>query len=198
MRTFVIHLNRAIEREPFVREIAELLPVQVISACDGYFPVVAQNLAKKQHGRELTAGEIGCAFSHLSVYMKMVDEGIEEALIFEDDAKVSAMLPKVVENRNRLPEDWELINFCTEIPETPIGEYVHDIYRATNFSGYANGCVGYMIKLSAAKKLLSIAFPVYFAADGLTGRVDMSGVVSYGISPGLVSLQKTPSNIGDR
>jgi len=37
-------------------------------------------------GRRLTDGEIGCALSHLTVYRRMLREGVQKALILEDDA----------------------------------------------------------------------------------------------------------------
>lgn len=193
MRAFVIHLEDAVAREPFVQELAQKLPIEVIKAfrgCDA--SLVGQSLAMAIHGRNLAPGEIGNAFSHLSVYMKMINEGIEEALIFEDDAKISDMLPVVVKHRHKLPADWELVNFFTHAAEQVFGDYIHDIYRPTRLKGYPNMAAAYMVKLSAAKKLVAEAFPIRFAADGLTGR---SSVVSYGVSPRLATVHDTPSTI---
>lgn len=36
-------------------------------------------------GRSLSAGEVGCALSHFSIYEKMINEDIEHALVLEDD-----------------------------------------------------------------------------------------------------------------
>ena len=34
---------------------------------------------------KLTAGELGCTLSHLSIYRKIIEEGCELALVLEDD-----------------------------------------------------------------------------------------------------------------
>lgn len=47
--------------------------------------VYDEELAKKEQGKPLTRGEKGCAFSHRSLYERIVNENISCALILEDD-----------------------------------------------------------------------------------------------------------------
>jgi GR25 family glycosyltransferase involved in LPS biosynthesis len=38
------------------------------------------------HAREMKLGEVGCALSHLFVWRRIVDDGLDHALVIEDDA----------------------------------------------------------------------------------------------------------------
>lgn len=48
--------------------------------------------AKKQ----LTLGEIGCAMSHIKLYEYIVENQLQEVIIFEDDAVVSLYFKEIV------------------------------------------------------------------------------------------------------
>ena len=43
--------------------------------------VYDEALSKKEFGRSLSRGELGCALSHISIYQKMIDEDIEIAIV---------------------------------------------------------------------------------------------------------------------
>lgn len=47
---------------------------------------LGQSFFSQAKGRPMTDGEIGCSLSHLSVYRRMLREGVEKALVLEDDA----------------------------------------------------------------------------------------------------------------
>jgi glycosyl transferase family 25 len=57
---------------------------------------------------------------------------------------------------------------------------------------------GYALKLSGAKKLLQYAYPIRFAADGLTGRFRETGVEMRGILPHIIHMRDVPSDIRAR
>lgn len=46
----------------------------------------------------LSSGEIGCLYSHLNLYKKIIDENIQEAIILEDDIILSKSFLKFHEN----------------------------------------------------------------------------------------------------
>lgn len=48
--------------------------------------LIRQDFHSRAKQRPMTDGEIGCTLSHLSVYRRMLREGVEKALILEDDA----------------------------------------------------------------------------------------------------------------
>ncbi len=204
LKVFVINLARSEGRRNSMESQLQKLgvPFEFITAIDGQ-RLTAQDLMKysrtesvRIHGRELSPGEIGCALSHLNIYERMLQFNHHECLILEDDINIGAMLINILEHRSRLPLDWELINFYTTAPEVPFGEPIIDIYRPTLFRTWANGAAAYLINAKGVKKLLQKAYPIRFASDGLTGRVNMTGLISYGIYPRVVTLQEVESTIG--
>ena len=77
--------------------------ITILDAADGYDPQLLEKknpLAAELAGRyralrsddhrpglpRLRLGEFGCLVSHVAVYKRMVDEGIKNAVVFEDDA----------------------------------------------------------------------------------------------------------------
>jgi glycosyl transferase family 25 len=177
------------------------LPFDFISAVDGSklstgeLKLYSRKDALRCTGRELSRGEIGCALSHAGMWQRMMNEGIDEVLILEDDVVLGEMFIRVLQDRSRLPDDWELINFMTDVPQLPIGQPVCDIYRVCRFEGFANRTGAYLINRRGAEKLLKHVFPVRWPADGLTGRTYITGLVSYGIEPRLLILNHFESDI---
>lgn len=103
MHAYVINLARSLDRRAHI--IAELkktdLNYEVITAVDGRdldlhdpaivdpsLPYVGPSLPIVDIG--LAAGTAGAALSHLSVYRKIIADGLDEALVLEDDVMLPA------------------------------------------------------------------------------------------------------------
>jgi glycosyl transferase family 25 len=125
----------------------------------------------------------------------MIDEQIPECVVLEDDIFTGHMFKEVLRMRHHLPYDWDFINFCTDARQQPFGAFLTDIYRASNHLDPANRTSSYLIRLSGAKKLMRVAYPIRYEADGLTGRPHVSGLISYGVSPSVVALQDVDSDV---
>lgn len=200
---YVINLARSADRR--ARISAELtglgVEFEVFEAADGSqlsdeeMALYSSPLSRKKNGRELSVGEIGCALSHLRLYQKLLDSSEEAFLILEDDAEFGIAGVEILRRRDQFSSDWELVNFCTDARTKPFGDRVWDIYRLAHFSGLANGTVAYLINRAGAKKLLSHGFPIACAADGLTGRTHMTGLVSYGVFPPVATYERNVSTI---
>ena len=205
---YVINLpNSTSRRHEMENQLTKLgLPFTIVEAVDGnaleqsyidkyYSSPESQRL----HGRELTRGELGCAFSHISIYKKMITDGSDYVVILEDDIYIGESFRKYISLLPELlSEDWEMINLISDTASAPIGNPVFDIYRYSHFLDHSNSAAAYVIKKSAALKLLENAYPIRCAADGLTGRFIETGVRLYGLSPCIVALREVPSDIGDR
>lgn len=96
-KAFVIHLERAEARRPTVEALLAALPVEsaVLPAVDGrrlsdaeaaaaYAPVRFAPLYPFALGR----AEIGTFLSHRAAWRRILDEGLDHAFVFEDDASV--------------------------------------------------------------------------------------------------------------
>ncbi len=115
---FIINMEKDKERRAFMsRQMHDLgLHYEFVVGRAGDDPLVLaacdDALAIKEHGKVLMKGEKGCAFSHRSIYEKMLKENIKEALILEDDAvlpkDIFTILEKVLKEQGR---SWEWLSF---------------------------------------------------------------------------------------
>src|SRR5215510_5601851 len=94
---WVINLDAATARREFVAAAFDEIgaPFEIIEAVDGSHlsdddrARYSRRRALYHVGRGLTVGEVGVALSHLRAYQRMLDEDIEQVVIFEDDARPS-------------------------------------------------------------------------------------------------------------
>jgi glycosyl transferase family 25 len=200
---WVLNLERDKEKRQFMEEQLKQLGVeyQIIKAVDGK-NLTADDLAHyskktalRDFGRELTTGELGCALSHIKMWQSIVERNLAEVLILEDDAHLGRGLFDVLAHRDKLPEDYQHINFSTRAKQIPFGEFITDIYRASTHAERPYSAFAYLLTKEGAKYLLDIAFPIYMPIDNF---VSISGIKSYGIFPSVVVLSDLKSSIGRR
>lgn len=188
---WVLNLERDTERRHFMEQQLNELGVdfEVIKAVDKEIltpkelSFYSKKDAFKSEARELSRGEISYALSHAKMWQRMIDEQMPEILILEDDVRVSRALFDVLANRHRFPKEVEFINFSTQAPKLPFGEYISEIYRVSEHQTDVNMTLAYWIMRNGPQKLLDKAYPIRWPADGLTGRTYITGLVSYGIYP---------------
>lgn len=132
-------------------------------------------------GYRLTLGEIGCALSHLSVYRRMIDESIAVAMVLEDDVLLEECFNKKCKD------------ICSKIDLRKPQVVVLSAYK---FDGGGEiGLIrnkramctdGYIITLSAAKKIYHYNFPVVTVADDWRRWNWMLGIETYTCWPPIV------------
>ena len=110
VHAYVINLARSLDRRAHIT--AELkktgLDYEIITAVDGRdldlrdttivdpsLPFIDPSLPVVDIG--LAAGTAGCALSHLSVYRKIIADGLDEALVLEDDVMLPADLASLAD-----------------------------------------------------------------------------------------------------
>ena len=89
---YMIHLQRATEREGLVRAMEEALhtPIELISAADGVALVAGGHptMCAVDSTKQRSEGEVGCLVSHVEVARKALAAGLSHAVVFEDDCVV--------------------------------------------------------------------------------------------------------------
>jgi glycosyl transferase, family 25 len=98
-RAFILHLERAISRKANVEQLRARLPIEseIIAAVDGR-ELTQDELGRAYERRRfkprypfgLTATEIGAFLSHRAAWRRIVDERLDFAFVFEDDAQIDA------------------------------------------------------------------------------------------------------------
>ncbi len=154
--------------------------------------------ALKAKGRELSTGEIGCALSHADMHHRMVDDGIDEVLILEDDIFITRNLLEVLKRRRHFPSDWDVVNFAnTWAKPIPLGEPIFENHRICTFEDIANRASAYLINRKGAGKLIAHVHPIRLPADDIIGYADIAALNLYGITPAVVRLAEFQSDIWD-
>ncbi|KDA93402.1 glycosyltransferase family 25 protein [Pantoea agglomerans] len=170
MKAFIINLDSSTDRRATIAAqcLTAGIHYEFIRAVNGK---QLSDEERAQHTRPLNyafkAGEIGCALSHLSIYRKIVDEKIPQALILEDDALLTDHLPAV------LSCPALKLDACnpTLVLLSRVNKYVNSVVAPVTDSASlypvysATTSHAYVINLEAAKRLLALLYPVWMAAD---------------------------------
>lgn len=140
-------------------------------------------LVKKRYNRNVGAGEIGCAFSHQEVYKRISDDGVDFAIILEDDVFVRDKITDFIkfmegilfEKHSSLVDSLfilgkqdglsshEMIVFSNR---NKICVSSDCVIRKLNFSEkYVYGTFGYAISSRVASKLVEISKKGFYLAD---------------------------------
>lgn len=190
MKTFVINLLREVgKRNELQRQCEELnLDFEIYDAIDGR--ALSDCFLKENvldYGcNYLTNGEIGCSLSHINIYKKIISDGLDYALILEDDAVLS----------------WPLVDFISSFEKERQKEgiylltgdvsYVENKCRMlSSFRLYpvkdATRTTGYIITNYAARAMVDFLLPVKFEADMYTVFKTLTGVSIYVTIPHIIS-----------
>lgn len=92
MRSFIIHLPGDARRRPNADRLAATLPgARIVDAVRGADVMAVTDLRPGDlhapaYPYPMSAGEVGCFLSHRACWQRIVDEGLDHALIVEDDA----------------------------------------------------------------------------------------------------------------
>ena len=112
----VVSLTHASKRRKFMREQMVKLKIdyEFFDAVDGD-KLSNADISKfkikegeQRNGRPLSKGELGCAFSHLHVYEKMLAENIEQLIVLEDDAQLDDDFAALINGLDNSSVQWDL------------------------------------------------------------------------------------------
>lgn len=153
---------------------------------------------------DLTHGEVGCYLSHVRVWNMLVDQNMGRVLICEDDIIWRPDTNKIADKfMSEVPDDWDIIHFHSNVR---VGSgHKNDIERKQLSEHVWKGCnegegaVCYAITKRGARFLLSKAFPIRYAVDGVINRLTLpkwsAEYRGYVCWPFLCELSNSPSEI---
>jgi len=193
MNIFIVNLKKSVERRQKMEEQLHALGLsaEFIEAVDG-------KLMSDDERMRVTAdvnyaflpGEIGCALSHQKIYKRIVDDGIVQALILEDDVLIENILPELLKGiklSNTTPEII-LLSRVNKFRKKAVRSItaIHKIHKTEQ----ATTAHAYIINNKAASSLLKNLYPVWMTSDKWSLFEDLSMAKIYSVIPYPVRLSE--------
>ena len=210
MKIFIITLPEAKGRQDHMRAQmkAQGLAFEFFDAVDGRnfdvpsHPVYNATLRRLFFGRDMKGGEIGVLLSHKAIYQKMIDEGIEKALVFEDDAILEPNFAIVAQALVNTQSNYDLVRFLGSEKvsklEQKIVQPLWGVYTMNKLRTAPGGAFAYSVTLQGARKMLNVLDKVYLPIDTLMGHGWLNNMQNYIVQPGLANQDLSQEQfIGD-
>lgn len=144
---------------------------------------VARFHARMARLDKLTPGEVGCSLSHMFVFRKMIEEGIEAALIFEDDVLLSDQFPRALRKvEASLDVSKPQVFLFTEWQETDITGIGDKEFSIVPLQ-YALRAEAYVITLPAARAIFKVNYPIVTMNDWWMRWRQRGLIELYGVRP---------------
>lgn len=207
LKSYVINLDRDAERlAKFqahaeasglpVERVAGVLGADLASAPDVISYFEENGAVSRRVTDALKPGEIGNYASHLRVLQRMLADGAETALIFEDDAMVLPTLPGVIaEVLAKVPPDWDFVRLGNEPKRAYVAiDTLAGGYELVRYSKISNNATANLVNLSGARKFLAPRLRT-LASDEDMRRPWRYGLVEYGVIPRPIGIIRSPSTI---
>jgi GR25 family glycosyltransferase involved in LPS biosynthesis len=183
-KIFYINLDRRPERNVHIqKELSKIGwkgPIERISAVDGrnldektikqYFTeqAIEQSKSKYDHfipGYYMTRGGMGCALSHRSIFLKIMQENHDYVLVIEDDVIFADDFLKSWNHYTKsLPTNFDLIYVGYHESELTSFTNVNSVFSKP--SGVVFGTFGMVINKKVVPTLINL-FPVYGQIDSM-------------------------------
>lgn len=192
-KAFILHLERATGRRAAVDLLRAALPIEneVLPAVDGR--LLSPKAVSEAYGRSVVTprypfalgpSEIGAFLSHRAAWRRVVDDGLDFAVIFEDDAAIDPPVFAGVFAFLRAQRTWDYV-LMPAVGLEPSGE------RLAQGGGYALlkpdapplRAIGQFVSRSAAERLLETTAPFDRPVDTFLQMSWITGVPLLAATP---------------
>ncbi|QFG36632.1 glycosyl transferase family 25 [Paracoccus pantotrophus] len=159
-------------RQPLLDQLAGMgLQWRLIYGVDGrrglpaeYLSMIDRDAAHDRLKRPMTDSEFACALSHRQIYETIMDEGLDGALVLEDDAILTPDFPDFIRAGHHLTDTLALLDHCggRVLPwqRKKAGRWL--MYRPARPAWL---CTGYTLCRNTAQELLRATIPINFVSD---------------------------------
>jgi glycosyl transferase, family 25 len=180
MHAYVVNLARSADRRSSIMAGLERVgqDYEIFTAVDGQAldfsdPDVSNQLLPGFLDK-FRPGEAGCALSHINVYRKILADGLDRALVLEDDVIPLPELPDIAEAAAGCLEGAEVALLCFDSSENevvrlsrrdaidlPAGRQLVSPLEV----GQLLSTAGYVITRKACERMIKLAVPIQTKAD---------------------------------
>lgn len=204
---FVVNLKKDVERRRQVEGELKKINAEFVMTEAVCGKEISLEELKKHYDKEkaesyrtsLTLGEVGCSLSHISIYDKIIAEGISYALILEDDATLSPDVMPVIDSLTKAisPERSAVVllthvNRYTKRKSIPL---TASHFLVSPISRHVWRAHGYFVTLTAARRMKEFLYPVWAQADDWR-LLEKKDVISlHAVAPYCIGLSECSSNL---
>lgn len=159
MKNFIISLATASDRRQHIKNEFSKQGID-FEFFDAVTPAQIDELSQKFDinikDASLTKGELGCLFSHISLWQKMIDENLAYMTIFEDDVYLGKNAQLFLTSYDWIPKECKLLKLEHFFNKLILGKTLSKYQnRSIRRLKYANlGTAGYIIHQDMAKDLI--------------------------------------------
>ena len=168
-KAFILHLERASSRGPNVRALSACLPFEseVLAAVDGArlsAEGVEQAYARRRfrpaYPFPLTRTEVGVFLSHRVAWRRIVDDALDFAFIFEDDAQIDAnVFASLLEFLTAERSAWDYVLLPAEPIRNGTAIARRDGLALLRPDAPPLRAIAQVVSIAAAKRLLDSTLP---------------------------------------
>ncbi len=177
------------------------LPWRFFDACTG--PAEGMELdelaIRKNKGRALTRGEIGCYASHYSIWRDMVARGVPQAIVLEDDTLVDWAYLERLARADLHATGIDYLRLYAKRPtwqRVVRGDFLQHSRTVIELIGLAYGTQGYAITLEGARRLSEHCRLVRRPIDDEMDRSWAHGMRNLALFPAPILEATVASDIG--
>lgn len=183
------------------RAVATPLPWRFFDACTGLAAgLELDELAvRRNKGRALTPGEIGCYASHFSIWQAMIERGTRQAIVLEDDVVADwAYLQRLAEtDLHALGIDYLRLYAKRPTWQRIVRkDFLQHSRSIVELIGLAYGTQGYAITLEGARRFAEHCRIVRRPIDDEMDRSWAHGIRNLALFPAPIFETATASDIG--
>lgn len=152
----------------------------------------------KHFGFHISNGLLGCFLSHRKAWQKCIELN-QICIILEDDAKLMPHFTQAIDIAIQIQDHWDLfrLNAVYEKDHLKIGAIDH--YQIIENLKDPSSAAGFIVKPSAARKLLMHSEHFYIPNDDFIESRHIHGLRILALKPDPVSIaHELPSTIQDR
>ena len=191
LKVVLINLPRSVARREQMQQRLDVLGLayDLFPAVDGraeqarLFQQVDVPAFQRNVGRDVLPGEIGCYFSHITVWQQFVDSGEDSLLVLEDDVVFGADFLLALNEAMRVCVHWDFLKLNKIRAKQPISQGRIGPYRLNAYLGTATGFGAYLIQRETARRLLPAMLPITRPIDHELDRIHVHRLRHFGLEP---------------
>ena len=190
-------------RAAFAARAAETsLAWRFFDACTAPAPgmTIDEAAIRRNKGRAMSKGEIGCYASHFSIWRDMIERGVRQAIVLEDDTVVDWAYLEPLARTDLHAEGIDYLRLYAKRPtwqRVVRRDFLQHSRAIVELVGLAYGTQGYAITLEGARRLAEHCRTVRRPIDDEMDRSWAHGLPNLALYPAPILEAAVVSDIGN-